>query len=168
MKGETAQGFALAYAMAYGRSEGEPLAMDGRTARKTVMKWGRKLKCTYGEIAVAMEQVLTQEDESELPPDKSKSAGMSIGEFSAFLAAACGGDPDFWERRCSSGYTHAVLTALAKQNDADGKSTAGDASIHAERALGWAAEKIEILRGEKEPPDGFKVLNGKIVEDENG
>lgn len=168
MRGEIAQGYALAYAMAYGRAEGEPLAISGRAARKTVKRWGKKLKCTYGEMAVAMEQVLTQEEESELPPDKTASGGMSFGEFSAFLASACGGDPDFWERRCSSGYTHAVLTALAKQNDADGKSTAGDARIHAERALGWAAEKIEILRGNRNPPDGYKVENGEIVEVDNG
>lgn len=167
LRGETAKSFALAYAMAHGRDDGEPLAISGKRARKAVMKWGKKLKCTRGELAVALEQILTQEEEYEPPPEPSEGKGITVGEFSAFLAAACGGDPDFWERRCSMGYTHAVLDAITKQNSAKDKATAGDPRIKAERALGWAAEKIEILRGVRKPPEGWQVKDGEVIEIDN-
>jgi hypothetical protein len=67
---------------------------------------------------------------------------MSMGDFSAFLSASCGATPDFWERRCSIGYALQVLNQIARQNAADGKPTANDPKIIAQRALGWAAEKI--------------------------
>jgi len=84
---------------------------------------------------------LAQDEDAEQPP--SETGGMTMGDFSAFLASACGGDPDFWERRCASGYTHAVLDCLCRQNSADGKKTMADPRIRAERALGWAVEKIK-------------------------
>jgi len=141
LDGNKQQTFALAYAMAHGRDAGEPLAMEGRDAEKTVKRWGKSLKCTFGELNVAVSQVLQQDEDAEQPP--SETGGMTMGDFSAFLASACGGDPDFWERRCASGYTHAVLDCLCRQNSADGKKTMADPRIRAERALGWAVEKIK-------------------------
>jgi len=144
--GNTLQAQALAYAMAHGRDTGDPLAMDGRAAEKTVSRWAKSLKCTFGELNVAISQILQQDEEAEQPP--SKTGGMAMGDFSAFLAASCGGDPEFWERRCAAGYTYAVLDCMARQNSAEGKPTASDPRIKAEKAIGWAIEKIRKSRKE--------------------
>ena len=148
LHGNKQQTYALAYAMAHGRDAGEPLAMEGREAEKTVKRWGKSLKCAFGELNVAISQILQQDEDAEQPP--SETGGMTMGDFSAFLAAACGGDPDFWERRCAAGYTHAVLDCMCRQNSADGKKTMADPRIRAERALGWAVEKIKKSRKEVE------------------
>jgi len=149
MGGLRRQTYAMAYAMTRGRDDGEPLAMEGRKAELVALVWGLRLKCTFGELNVAISQVLQQDEDAEQPPDED-AGGMSMGDFSAFLASACGGDPDFWERRCASGYTHAVLDCLCRQNSADGKKTMADPRIKAERALGWAIEKIKKSRKEVE------------------
>jgi hypothetical protein len=147
LSSNTRQAYALAYAMAHGRDEGEPLAMDGRAAERTVSRWAKSLKCTFGELNVAISQVLQQDEDHEQPP--SETGGMTIGDFSAFMAASCGGDPDFWERRCATGYAYAVLDTIVRQNSAEGKKTLADPRIKAERAMGWAIEKIRKSR--KEP-----------------
>ena len=165
-KGAKTPSFALAYAMAKGREPGEPLAMSGKPARKKVLAWAKKLRCNEGELMVAVSQVLAQEESFEQPP--SETGGMGVGEFSASLVAACGGDPDFWERRCSAGYTHAVLDALARQKDTSDHPADYDARIRAERALGWAAEKIAVLRGVQDPPDGWKIDGGELVRIKHG
>ena len=150
MGGLRRQTYAMAYAMTHGRDDGEPLAMSGRKAELVALVWGLRLKCTFRELNVAISQVLAQDEDAEQPPDES--GGMSMGDFSAFLAAACpAGDPDFWERRCAAGYTHAVLDALVRQNSAEGHKTMADPRIKAERALGWAIEKIKKSRKEVEP-----------------
>jgi len=149
MGGLRRQTYAMAYAMTHGRDDGEPLAMEGRKAELIALVWGLRLKCTFGELNVAISQILQQDEDAEQPP--SETGGMTMGDFSAFLASACGGDPDFWERRCASGYTHAVLDALCRQNSAEGHKTMADPRIKAERALGWAIEKIKKSRKEVEP-----------------
>ena len=149
LDGNKQQTYALAYAMAHGRNEGEPLAMECREAEKTVKRWGKSLKCTFGELNVAVSQVLQQDEDAEQPP--SETGGMTMGDFSAFLASACGGDPDFWERRCAAGYTHAVLDALCRQNSAEGMKTLADPRLKSERALGWKIECIKKKRKEPEP-----------------
>ena len=147
LDGNKRQTYALAYAMAHGRDAGEPLAMEGRDAEKAVKQWGKSLKCTFGELNVAISQILQQDEDAEQPPGET--GGMSMGDFSAFLAAACGGDPDFWERRCAAGYTHAVLDCIVRQNSAEGHKTMADPRIRAERALGW---KIECIKRDHTKP----------------
>ncbi|MFA5423474.1 MAG: hypothetical protein WC374_06405 [Phycisphaerae bacterium] len=145
----TRQAYALAYAMAHGRDEGEPLATEGRAAEKIVTRWAKSLKCTFGELNVAISQILQQDEDHEQPPGED-TGGMSMGDFSAFLAAACpGSDPDFWERRCAAGYTHAVLSAIVRQNSAEGKKTLADPRLKAERALGYKIEQIKKSRKEE-------------------
>lgn len=133
--------FATAYAMAFGRSDGNELNVTGREAEKAVLAWGRRLRCTPDELMEAVEQVMEQDAGHDLPQDPDGKP-MAIGDFSAFLAATCGGDADFWERRCAQGYAFAVLNAAVKQNMADGKPTAQDPRIMAERAMGLASIKI--------------------------
>lgn len=141
LSGNARRAYALGYAMAHGRDEGTALCIEGRQAEKVVVKWARALKCTFGELNVAISQVLAQDEEPEQPP--SGTGGMPIGDFSAFLAAMFpGGDPEFWERRCAASYTYAVLDTMVRQNTADKKPSISDPRIKAERALGWAAEKI--------------------------
>jgi len=149
MGGLRRQTYAMAYAMAHGRDEGEPLAMSGRKAELIALVWGLRLKCTFSELNVAVSQVLQQDEDAEQPP--SETGGMTMGDFSAFLASACGGDPDFWERRCAAGYTHAVLDALVRQNSAEGMKTLADPRLKSERALGWKIECIKKSRKEPEP-----------------
>lgn len=141
LRGQARRAYALGYAMAHGRGDGDTLAVDGREAERAVVRWARSLRCTFAELNVAISQVLAQDEQPEQPP--SKTGGMAIGDFSAFLAAAAGGDPAFWERRCAAGYAYAVLDAIARQNSADGRKTLADPKIRATRALGWYAEKIK-------------------------
>jgi len=144
MGGLRRQTYALGYAMAHGRDDWDPLSMSGRMAELVVLAWGWSLKCTFGELNVALGQILAQEEDHEQPP--SETGGMAAGDFSAFLAASAGGDPDFWERRCAAGYTYAVLDAMVRQNSADGHKTLADPRIKASRASGWAAEQIRKAR----------------------
>jgi len=150
LSNNTRQAYALAYAMAHGREAGEPLAIEGREAEKTVSRWAKSLTCTFGELNVAISQVLQQDEEAEQPPSE-ETGGMTIGDFSAFLAASCGGDPDFWERRCAAGYAHAVLDTIVRQNTAEGRKTIADPRLRAERALGYAINKIRKSREEVKP-----------------
>ena len=159
LAGNKQQTFALAYAMAHGRDDGEPLAIDGRIAEKTVKQWSKSLKCTFGELNVAISQVLQQEEDAEQPPEET--GGMTMGDFSAFLASACGGDPDFWERRCANGYSHAVLDCIVRQNSADGHKTMADPRIKANRALGWCTLKIKESRKEVEDKEEADKNNRK-------
>lgn len=140
LDGKASPVYALAYAMAHSRDPGEPLALDGREAERVVQAWGKTLKCTFDELNVAISQIIQQDEEPDQPP--SETGGMTVGDFSAFLASTCGGDPDFWERRCAAGYTYAVLDAMIRQNSAEKRPTLADPRIKAERALGWAVEKI--------------------------
>lgn len=133
--------YALGYAQAYGRSDGPELDCEGREAERRVKAWRKALRCTKAELDTAMTQLMDQErgpDMPEVPTGKP----VTPGDFSAHLAAACGGTPDFWERRCSFGYAVAVLTAIAAQNQADGRPNANDPRIMAECALGLAIERI--------------------------
>ena len=146
LPGGMAKVYALAYAMAHQRDEGEPLSISGHKAWMRVMWWGSRLRCTLGELNVALAQVIQQDEEHETPPSPEQTGGMSIGDFSAFLAAACGGDPDFWERRCSLSYTYSVLDAVARQAAADGKKLASDPQIKATMSLGYRIEQIKADR----------------------
>jgi len=145
LRGEVRQAYALGFAMAHGRDPGEPLAIEGRTAERIITQWARGLRVTFGELNVAISQVLAQEEEAEQPPGPA-GGGMPVGDFSAFLAATAGGDPDFWERRCAAGYAYAVLDAIVRQNSAENRPSMADPRIKAERALGWAIEKIKRAR----------------------
>ena len=163
------QAYAMAYAMAHQYDEGEPFALDRKDADKAVRKWARTLRCTDGEINVAISQVLAQDEQHEDPPSPEDTGGMTPGDFSAFLSSALGCDELFWERRCAADYARATLDALVRQNSADGKPTASDPRIVATRQLGWLTDKIRILRGIKAPPQGYVVQDGEIVKDsDNG
>jgi len=140
LSGGVRQAYALGYAMSRQYDPGEPLAIEGRTAERTVTRWARGLCCTFGELNVAIAQVLAQEEDYEQPP--AQTGGMSFGDLSAFLAATTGDNPDYWERRCSAGYAYAVLDTIVRQNSAEKRPTIADPRIRAERALGWAIEKI--------------------------
>jgi len=140
--GKKVRTYALAYAMAHGRESGYALSHDGRDAERAVNKWRRKLTCSVRELDTAMSQVIAQSQGYDLPPDESDQNGMTIGEFSASLAAAAGGDVEFWEQRCSSSYAFSVMFAISQQNRADDRPMDGDPRIDAERALGWEIAKI--------------------------
>lgn len=134
---------ALGYAMAYGRGDGPELDQYGDQADKAVKTWFRKLNCTMLEFVEAIKQIDEQDAKPELPQDLDGKP-MSLGDFSAFLSATCGADADFWERRCSISYCLSVLAMVVMQNHADKRPCAQDPRIIAERALGFAVDKIKM------------------------
>ena len=131
----------MGYAMAFGRSEGNELDLEGDEAEIAVKRWYRSLRCSLDEYVEAVKQVDAQDRRPETPPDVDGKP-MSIGDFSAFLTATCGADADFWERRCSVSYALSVLSMFVMQNRADKKKCAQDPRIIAERAVGYAIDKI--------------------------
>jgi hypothetical protein len=146
LPGLALQTYALAYAMHYGRTDGEELTHTGIRAAVVVAAWAAKLRCTFGELNEAISQIMQQDEEYEQPPAREGDKRMSIGEVSAMLSAALGGDPDFWERRCAASYAYDVLEASVRQNQVDDKPNAADPRIVATRALGWAVKKIRNKR----------------------
>lgn len=150
---------ALAYAMAHAYSDGGELDSSGARAVDDMRKWVRSLRCTARELAEAVDQVESQDEAAELPPeqDAEDSYGISRGDYSAFLSAATMQPPEFWERRCSQAYTFRMLHHVIRQKMAEGgHPVKDDAKIKAEIALGWAAEKIR-QRHAKEIEDMTKA-----------
>lgn len=131
----------VGYAMAFGRGDGHELDTEGREAVRCARKWYWRLRCTRREYEEALTQVDAQDRRLDLPKDPTGKT-MTIGDFSAFLSACVGGDPDFWERRCSAGYAVATLSMYVMQNHADKRPCAEDPRIKATRALGLACERI--------------------------
>jgi hypothetical protein len=143
----------IGYAMAYGRSDGPELDTEGREASKAVNVWYRSLRCTAKEFQEAVQQVDNQDAKPETPPDIDGKP-MSLGDFSAFLSATCGADADFWERRCSLGHCLATLSMYVIQNHHDKRPCSQDPRIIAERAMGYAIDKIRAAHVLAEVPHG--------------
>ena len=138
---------ALAYALAYGRSDGTELDRIGRVAESAVKAWAVRLTCTDRELTQAASQIIAQTETDEMPPVENASQdGMTAGDMSAFLCAAAGGTADMWERQVSSAYVLAVLRSIIAQNRADDRPVAGDARIDANKALGWYCHLIRESR----------------------
>jgi hypothetical protein len=144
---------AMGYAMAYGRSDGTELDTEGRDATRAVNVWYRALRCTAKEFQEAVQQVDDQDAKPETPPDLDGNP-MSIGDFCAFLCATCGADADFWERRVSLGHCLATLSMYVMQNHADKRPCAQDPRIIAERAMGYAIDKIRAAHALAEVSNG--------------
>ena len=145
---ESLQARALAYAMAHGY--GNELDADGREAERAVKTWARSLRCTTGELTEAVSQIIEQDEEAPSEPDTKDNEdarqGMSVGELSAFLTAACGGPPDVWEKGLALGYALSLVRAIVQQNGADGRPSANDPRMKAERAFALAAIEIKESR----------------------
>lgn len=133
---------AMGYAMAYGRGEGGELAVYGREAESAVRAWMRSLSVTLDELYEVIRQVDAQDAKPETPPDVDGKP-MSLGDFSAFLSTVIGGDPDMWERRVSMSYCLSCISTYVMQNHAEKRPCPQDPRLIAERALGWAVEKIK-------------------------
>jgi len=104
----------------------------------TVRKWYRRLKCRPAALALALSEIIAQEEETEIPHRDSEK-GMTAGELSAAMVATAGGDPAMWERQVSIGYIRSVLNTLAAQNKTSGVPPA---VARATMALGMACERI--------------------------
>jgi hypothetical protein len=134
---------AIGYAMAFGRSDGQEMDTEGRAAERAVKRWFSGLKCTLAEFGEAVQQVDNQDAKPETPPDPSGKP-MTLGDLSAFLTATCGGDADFWERRCSLSFCLSTISMYMAQNAAEKRPSSGDPRIIAERALGYAIERVRL------------------------
>lgn len=129
----------LGYAMCHGRSENGELDASGREAVKQAVAWYKTLRCTQAEYAEAIRQIDAQETNYVQGPDDKP---MALGDFSAFLAAACGNTPDYWERRCACGYALAVLSTVVQQNRADDRPSKADPRLLADHDLGAVIDEI--------------------------
>jgi hypothetical protein len=124
---------ALAYAMA-SRNDANLHETDWPLVRR----WYRALRCRAGELALAMSEVIAQDEETEIP-HRADERGLSPGELSAAMMATAGGTPELWERQVSIGYVRAVLNAHNAQVKANG---APPEVARATMALGMACQKI--------------------------
>lgn len=140
LKGSLAE-LSLAYAMTHAYDDGDALLCDIETAPKKVKRWVKSLRCTRNALICAVGQVLQQDDKPPAP-QREDDTPMTVGDFSANLAAMTGDSPDFWERRCAASYTHSVLTAITMQNRADKRPCPNDPKILATRALGALTDRI--------------------------
>lgn len=138
---------ALAYAMAHGHTEAIATATE-----KDVRQWVRKLTCTRGQLDVAISEVLAQDTEADMPPEKQDAKHSAI-PLTATLLAAVGGTPEMWERQMSIGYIRRVMDAVVMQNTEQGKSSASDPRLRAQVALYYAAEKVR-KRAQAEASNG--------------
>ena len=132
---------ALGYAMCYGHSEGSELDIPADAIPGVVKAWFLNLRCTRKQYDEAIKQVDAQDRQLEQPKNPNGKP-MTLGDFSAFLVSIAGGTPDFWERRCAMGYCVASLNMRLVQNNADGKASAFDPFIVANRALGWYTDRL--------------------------
>jgi hypothetical protein len=130
---------ALAYAMAHCYAAGDPFALA--EPGQTVSAWVRTIKATTGSVRAAMESVVLQMENMDMPPNKDGRT-VSVGEVSAMLAAMTSIPPDFWESRCCINYAVAMLHVAMQQANQTGKPLASDPTIKAEIALGWAVLKV--------------------------
>jgi uncharacterized protein YeaC (DUF1315 family) len=137
---------AMAYAMAHAHDERLYKATE-----REVGAWIDGTIATETQLEEAMNQVIAQELDPDMPPvPDSEGGGMTDGELSAALVATAGGDADTWERLCSRGYCIATLEILAAQQRADGKPLFDGAKSRAFLALGWYEKQIR----ERAPKDG--------------
>jgi hypothetical protein len=132
--------FALAYAMAKGRSRVFGMIECGN-AWSMVASWGMSLSVRHDELVEAISQVLAQDQEAEEPPNKNAKP-MSAGAASAFLVAQGGGTPDMWERLTSVGYISTMFNAVLQQAQAEGGKGHDPAFLKANKAFGWYCERI--------------------------
>jgi hypothetical protein len=132
MPDETA---ALAFAMAHGDR-----ADLHAQSWPQVKAWRRALKCRPGTLAIAIADIIAQDEETEIPRRADDNDGTSPGELSASMMATAGGTPEMWERQVSIGYVRSVLSVLGAQAKASGVSPA---VARATMALGMACEKIK-------------------------
>jgi len=136
---------ALGYAMATCYDTGAEFPEDKKDAERLVSAWVKSVKATIEELTISIGMVLSQTEDFDMPPDPEdeKSKGMTAGELSVQLVAMCGGEPDFWEKRCSNDYAIDLLNAVIRQRNESGKPLPNDPRIKATQALGWAVEKIK-------------------------
>lgn len=130
------QRHALAYCMAYSRSDGDELDRAGKDAERAVRQWARRLRCTDGELDVAMAQCLQQDTAGLVDnPDSDNSAAPSAGEIVAALSAMTGLPSEHFERRVTASHALLVLHhAVIQQAQAEGGKVQDQAYIAAVRA----------------------------------
>jgi hypothetical protein len=145
--------YALAYAMAHCYSRRRELdCAEVPVAWWRIIRWVWRLKCTRAALIEAIAQVVSQDEGPDMPPSKDCKAAKA-GDVSSILAATLGGDPEFWERRCSWSYAMDVLSRVHAIANESGRPLASDPAIQATRALGWAVERIKA-RHAKEQANG--------------
>lgn len=137
--------FALAYAMCYGRGQGQELEVSGPEAAAAVRKWASGLRCRARELEAAVANCIEQEQLEDLPTGHDPDP-MAPGDLSAFLAASGGGPVDQWERQVSIGYVRSFVSAIVRhESDGQVKGMA-DPKVQALKALGLYVEEIRRSR----------------------
>ena len=136
---------ALAYAMANAYDESGELDQSGPAVLSSLKQWRSKLRCRLSQLQEAMAQILEQEHVEPIPqgPDDRP---LTAAEFCLVLSNLSKTPPDFWERRCSIGYSRAMMTTILMQNRADDKPSINDPSIRSEVVLGNRVDEIRKSR----------------------
>jgi len=131
--------YALAFAMAHGR---DGLDFPDSEAYKRVHQWIRTLRCRAAEIEAACENLIRQDMLPDTGGTMPESDRPTFGDLSMELSALVGGDPEHWERHVTMSYAFELVRTIRAQNDADGKSSAGDPKLRANKALAEICYRI--------------------------
>jgi hypothetical protein len=145
----TARGYALAYSMAHGYSEGPELTHTGARALAAVLTWAARLRCRLAVLEEAVAQVLAQDAEEPDPPAETDeeqaerdARALTSAQLVARLSVMTGIPAAEWERRVTFRHALDVFRTCQEQDKADGQTTMTPRRIKAERALGLALERI--------------------------
>ena len=139
--------FALVYALEYGRTAGAfDQLWQKDTAIKSVKKYRRGLRCTLGELIVAVGQIINEG--GEIPDDPPDATVGNHDQMLVQLVAMTGVPADEWRYRASLKYCIAQITACRTLAEAGGHNTT-DAKIEAERRIGQYLKKIRESRDGK-------------------
>lgn len=142
MRSDNDKVYALAYAMANGRSD-----LPTVNALDVVDQWRKGLRCRFSELREAISLVQAQDSMLDTggngPP-------ASAGEISMMLTAMTGVRPEVWERQCAIKYVVEMLDTIVAQNTADGASTKSDPTVKGLRALGLAVERIRARHAQEQ------------------
>ena len=141
---ERRHGLLLAFAMSHCRQQDALDAIPPERAYKAAEAWTKRLAARPSEIWEAVRQVQAQDDADDGVVDpKEQASGMTGASLTAFLVAACGGDPAMWERQVSISYVRTQIRAVHAQQMAEyGGATAAHDVVRGTRRIGLAVEAI--------------------------
>jgi len=135
---------AVAYALAHGRDIGEPGPLDGgpRMAALRVHDWHRNLRCTEGELDLAIAQCLPRA-EGDGKKEKQAAPAMTLTELATRLSVATGLPIEHWTRRCSTEHAFAAWHIAMTQANQSGDPMKDSARLRADMALGRYIDTIK-------------------------
>jgi hypothetical protein len=135
--------YALAYAMANQYDTAITLPESRKDAERIVTSWASRLRVTVDGLMQAIDAVLTQDEDHDLPPPApgDEAIGMTEGDLSAWLSAY-GGTPELWERQVAESYARDWLRIKLATLNETGENMESSPEFRAALQFGWLCEKI--------------------------